>query len=181
MLSAFSNSFKIPELRQRILFTLGLIFICRIVTAVPSPGIDAAALQLVMEDVKRQAGAGGNFLSWIDLFSGGALSQCAVGALSIWPYISASIILQMMTAIVPALERMVREGEPGRQRLNQYTRYLTLVICVVHGIFLAVSLEHPEAFGFTRSVVLRPGPGFWLMTALTMTTGTMLLMWLGEQ
>lgn len=181
MITAFFNSFKIPELRDRILFTLGLVFICRIVTAVPSPGIDAAALQMVMDDIKRQAGAGGNFLSWIDLFSGGALSQCAVGALSIWPYISASIILQMMTAIIPALERMVREGEAGRQKFNQYTRYLTLGICVVQGIFLAVSLEHPEALGFTRPVVLRPGPGFWLLTALTMTTGTMLLMWLGEQ
>jgi len=179
MLSAFANSFKIPELRSRILFTLGLVFICRIVTSVPSPGVDARALQMVIADIENQVGGG--FLGWIDLFSGGALSKCAVGALSIWPYISASIILQLMTAIVPALERLAREGEAGRQKLTQYTRYLCLVICVVQGFFLAVSLENPQALGITREIVMDPGWGFRLMTVLTLTTGTMLLMWLGEQ
>ena len=109
MLSAFANSFKIPELRQRILFTFGLVFICRIVTSVPSPGVDAAALQAAIRNI--QTTAGGGFMGWIDLFSGGALSRCAVGALSIWPYISASIILQLMTAIVPALERLARANQ----------------------------------------------------------------------
>lgn len=180
MLSAFANSLKIPELRRRIFFTFGLVFICRIIASVPSPGVDAQVLGMVIDDVERQVGGG--FLSWIDLFSGGALGRCAVGALSIWPYISASIILQMMTAIIPALERLVREGESGRQKLTQYTRYLTLVICVAQGYVLAVNLENPSAaLGIDREIVLNPGWGFRLMTVLTMTTGTMLLMWLGEQ
>jgi len=179
MLSAFANSFKIPELRKRILFTLGMLFICRIVTSVPTPGVDAGALQRAIQDAQNQAG--GNFMGWIDLFSGGALSNCAVGALSIWPYISASIILQLMTAIIPALERLAREGESGRQKLTQYTRYLALVICVVQGMFLALSLENPGALGIPARLVQNPGWGFRLLTVLAMTTGTMLLMWLGEQ
>jgi len=181
MLSAFANSFKIPELRQRILFTLGLIFICRIVTSVPTPGVDAAALQDAIRNIQNTAGGG--FMGWIDLFSGGALSKCAVGALSIWPYISASIILQLMTAIVPALERLAREGDAGRQKLTQYTRYLALVICVVQSLFLAISLQNPGALGLGRGVVLVHNPGlpFILLTILAMTTGTMLIMWLGEQ
>ncbi len=181
MLSAFSNSLKIPELRSRILFTMGLLFICRIVTTVPSPGVDAVALQRAIQSI--QATAGGGFMGWVDLFSGGALSRCAVGALSIWPYISASIILQLMTAIIPALERLAREGDAGRQKLTQYTRYLTLVICGVQSLFLAISLENPGALGLGRDVVLvhHGGWGFRLLTVITMTTGTMLLMWLGEQ
>ena len=181
MLSAFSNVLKIPELRQRIFFTLGLIFICRIVACVPTPGVDAAALQQLVEEIQNRVEGG--FLGWIDLFSGGALQQCAVGALSIWPYISASIILQLMTAIVPALERLAREGESGRQKLTQYTRYLALAICVLQGLVLAIGLEKPGALGIGggQQIVINPGIGFKLMTVLTMTTGTMLLMWLGEQ
>ena len=179
MLSAFANSLKIPELRKRIFFTLGLIFICRLIAKVPTPGIDASALQQVIADVQAQAGGG--FLSWVDLFSGGALANATVGALSIWPYISASIILQLMTAIVPALEKLAREGETGRQKLSQYTRYFALVICVVQGLFLAKSLENPAALGITREIVHNPGIGFELMTILCLATGTMLLMWLGEQ
>ena len=179
MLSAFANTFKIPDLRARILFTLGVVFICRVIDIVPTPGVDAVALRLVIEDIER--GVGGGFLSWINLFSGGALGNCAVGALSIWPYISASIILQLMTAVIPALGRLVREGEAGRQKLNQYTRYFTLAICLVQGLFLSATLENPAALGISRPIVLHPGIGFRLMTVLTMTTGTMVLMWLGEQ
>ncbi len=180
MLSAFANTFRIPELRQRIFFTLWMVFICRVVSSVPSPGVDAAALQMVIE--QAQSKVGGGFLGWIDLFSGGALSNCAVGALSIWPYISASIIIQLMTAIIPGLERLAREGDVGRAKLNQYTRYLTLVICVIQGLFLARSMEQPGALGIgSAQIVANPGLGFQMMTILTMTTGTMLLMWLGEQ
>ncbi len=181
MLSAFSNTLKIPELRKRIFFTLGLIFICRLIAKVPTPGVDATALQAMMEEAARTS-TGGGFLLWVDLFSGGALSKCTVGALSIWPYISASIILQLMTAIVPALEKLAREGETGRQKLSQYTRYFALFICAIQALFLAKNLENPAALGIPGSVVLNPeGIGFELMTILTLTTGTMLLMWLGEQ
>jgi preprotein translocase subunit SecY len=178
-LSAFANCFKIPELRQRILFTLGLVFICRIIDCTPTPGVDAGELQRVIREVQSQAGGG--FLGWIDVFSGGALSNCAVGALAIWPYISASIILQLMTAIVPALGRIVREGDTGRQKINQYTRYLTVLICLVQGYFLAITLENPQALGLNAHIVHNPGIGFRLLTMVTMTTGTMLMMWLGEQ
>jgi len=179
MLSAFTNSFKIPELRKRILFTLGLIFICRLVATVPSPGVDAAALRQVIEEIESKVGGG--FLGWIDLFSGGALRNCAVGALGIMPYISASIILQLMTAIFPALERLAREGESGRQKLTQYTRYLTLAICVIQGSVLAMSLERPGSLGIDAVIVPNPGWSFRLLTLITLTTGTVLLMWLGEQ
>ena len=179
MLSAFSNTLKIPELRRRVFFTLGLIFITRLVASVPVPGVNANVLAQVIADIERQTAGG--FLSWIDLFSGGALRNCAVGALGIMPYISASIILQLMTAMVPALEKLAREGESGRQKLTQYTRYLTLVICVVQGLTLAINLENPGGLGITRDIVMNPGLGFRLMTILTLSAGTMLLMWLGEQ
>jgi len=113
------------------------------------------------------------------LFSGGAMRKGAVGALSIWPYISASIILQLMTAIIPALEKLAREGDTGRQKLTQYTRYLTLFICVIQGFFLAIALE--RGMGFGVELVHNPGFAFRILTVLTMTTGTMLMMWLGEQ
>lgn len=179
MLSAFANSFKIPELRRRILFTMGLIFICRLVATVPTPGVDAVALQRVVEDIESKVGGG--FLGWIDLFSGGALRNCAVGALGIMPYISASIILQLMTAIFPALERLAREGDTGRQKLSQYTRYLTIAICLIQGTVLAMSLERPGSLGIDAVIVPNPGWGFRLMTVLALTTGTVLLTWLGEQ
>jgi preprotein translocase subunit SecY len=179
MLSAFSNCLKIPELRTRILYTLGLVFICRVVESVPTPGVDAAALKAVIDRVHSQLGGG--FLGFVDLFSGGALANCAVGALGIMPYISASIILQLMTAIIPALERLVREGDSGRQKLTQYTRYLTLVICVIQGWVLAVTLENPAAFGVDVPLVHNPGFAFRMLTVVTQMAGTMLLMWLGEQ
>ncbi|MFO7870292.1 MAG: preprotein translocase subunit SecY [Kiritimatiellia bacterium] len=180
MLSAFSNSLKIPELRQKILFTLGLIFICRVIATVPTPGVDPVALQQVIREM--QSRVGGGFLVFVDLFSGGALARCAVGALGIMPYISASIILQLMTAVVPALERLAREGETGRQKLTQYTRYLTVVICIIQGMVFAMALENPQGtLGTERQIVISGGWGFRLMTILTMTTGTLLLMWLGEQ
>ncbi len=179
MLSAFTNSFRIPELRARILFTLGLIFICRLVANVPTPGVDAVALQQVIHDI--QSRVGGGFLGLIDMFSGGAMSNCAVGALGIMPYISASIILQLLTAIVPALGRLAREGDSGRQKITQYGRLLTVFLCLIQGYALARTLENPEVLGITRQIVTNPGWGFRLMTILTTTTGTMLIMWLGEQ
>ena len=179
MLSAFTNSFKIPELRARILFTLGLIFVCRIVANVPTPGVDAVALRQVIADIESRSGGG--FLGLIDMFSGGALRNCAIGALGIMPYISASIILQLLGAVVPALGRLAREGDSGRQKITQYSRYLTVFLCIIQGYFMAVTLEHPQALGINRQIVLNPGMGFRLLTVLTMTTGTLFIMWLGEQ
>jgi preprotein translocase subunit SecY len=179
MFSAFANSFKIPELRKRILFTGGIILLCRLIATVPTPGVNALALQQVMESMSQSAG--GSFLGWINLFSGGALAKCAVGALGIMPYISASIIIQLMTAVLPSLERLVQEGESGRMKITQYTRYLTLVICVVQALSLAVSLQNPGAFGINTTIVTNPGFGFIFLTIVAMTTGTMFMMWLGEQ
>jgi len=179
MLSAFANSLKIPELRQRILFTFGLVFITRIISSVPTPGVDALALQRVIEQIQNTVGGG--FLGLYNLFSGGALERCAVGALGIMPYISASIILQLLTAVVPQLERLAREGDAGRQKITQYTRYGTVLLCIVQGYAMAVALENPQALGLNATIVLFPGWGFRLLSVFTMTTATLLLMWLGEQ
>jgi len=180
MLSAFVNSFKIAELRERILFTLGLIFAVRITACVPVPGVNYRALAEVIADIQRQAGGG--FLGLYDLLTGGALDRFAVGALGIMPYISASIIIQLMTAVVPALERLAREGDAGRQRITQYTRYLTVALCVVQGGALAGAMLNPQTFGIERAIVHMDSKfGFMLLAILTMMTGTMLQMWLGEQ
>ena len=179
MLSAFSNSLKIPELRQRIFYTFGLIFVIRLIAAIPTPGVDAVALREFIAQIR--ASAGGGFLGLFDLFSGGALENCAVGALGIMPSISASIILQLLTAVIPSLERLAREGDAGRQKITQYGRYLTVFLCVVQGYAMAVALEHPESMGINRQIVMVPGLWFRMMSVITMTTGTLLLMWLGEQ
>ncbi len=179
MLSAFVNSFKIPELRQRILFSLGLIFICRIIANVPTPGVDASVIQNFISNM--QGNAGGTFAGLYNLFSGGALQRFAVGTLGIMPYISASIILQLLTAVVPALERLAREGDTGRQKITQYTRYLTVVLCVVQGYGISEMMLHPEAIGLQGQVVIISPIAFRLISIMALTTGTMLLMWLGEQ
>ena len=182
MLSAFVNSFKVEELRKRILFTLGVVFLCRVVNVVPTPGVDATELQNLIQHISNQVGGG--LLGLVDLFSGGAMSNCAVGALGIMPYISASIILQLLTAVVPTLERLAREGDVGRQKITQYTRYLTVLICMIQGYFMALALLNPAAL-FGRNigsiVTMDSQFGFCLLTVITMTTGTVVLMWLGEQ
>ena len=162
------------------MFTLGLLFAVRITACIPVPGVDYNALREVIAEVQRQAGGG--FLGLYDLFTGGAMDRVAVGALGIMPYISASIILQLMTAVVPALERMVREGEAGRQKFIQYTRYLTVLLCVVQGGALAGALLNPAALGIHREIVhMESRTGFVMLAVLTMMTGTMIQMWLGEQ
>lgn len=182
MLSAFINSFKVEELRKRILFTFGIVFLCRLVSVVPTPGVDATELQNLIQHISSQVGGG--LLGLVDLFSGGAMSNCAIGALGIMPYISASIILQLMTAVVPTLERLAREGDVGRQKITQYTRYLTVAICLIQGYFMAVALQNPSAlFGRNIGSIVNMDSvfGFRLLTVLTMTTGTVVMMWLGEQ
>lgn len=183
MLSAFSNTFKIKELRQRILFTFGLLFICRLISIIPTPGIDATALRAFMDSMAQKAGGG--MFGLYDLFSGGALRNGAVGFLGIMPYISASIIFQLMTAVIPALGRLAKEGDAGRAKLTQYQRYATVGLCLVQSFAMANALLHPERLGISGgaqfvSSAITP-LGFIALTMITMTTGTLMLMWLGEQ
>ncbi|MDD3275493.1 MAG: preprotein translocase subunit SecY [Kiritimatiellales bacterium] len=177
MLSAFVNSFKIQELRQRILFTLGVIFLCRLLSNIPIAGVDFG---MITNYIKSSANSGTGFLDMFNLFSGGAVQNCAIGALGIMPYISASIIIQLMTAVVPALEKLAREGESGRAKITQYTRYLTVALCAFQGFLIARALESGQLY-FPAEVVQIPGLGFELLTAMTLVTGTLLMMWLGEQ
>lgn len=184
MLSAFTNSLKIPELRQRIFFTVALIFLCRLIAVIPTPGVDAATLRAIVD--RMVAGTGNiGFMGMLDLFSGGALTQAAIGALGIMPSISASIILQLLTAVVPSLEKLAREGDAGRQKIIQYGRYLTVALCLVQGYAMASLLLNPGAMGLQvmdgEVIVSMARWPFILLTILTMTTGTMMLMWLGEQ
>ena len=183
MLAAFANTFRIADLRKRILFTVGLVFICRLVSMVPTPGVNWHALAEVVNRMRENSGGGG-LMGWFDVFSGGAMTHCSVGFLSIWPYISATIVIQLMTAVIPALERLSREGETGRAKINQYARYLTLIICVFQAYMLAVALEKPAAFGMGQIQIVDPsfcGLPFRLLTVLTMTTSTMFIVWLGDQ
>src|SRR5512147_911636 len=129
MFSAFVNTFKIKELRNKILIVLGLVAIARLACNLPCPGVDPQALKLYF-DKYDQASASGMFMGMFDLFTGGALHSFAVATLGIMPYISASIIMQLLTPVIPSLEKMVREGDVGRQKINQYTRYLTVLICI---------------------------------------------------
>jgi preprotein translocase subunit SecY len=177
MISAFINSFKIQELRQRILFTLGVIFLCRLISSIPMAGVD---FSMISNYLQESAGQGVGFLDLFNLFSGGAVENCAIGALGIMPYISASIIIQLMTAVVPALEKLAREGEAGRAKITQYTRYLTVGLCAFQAFLIARALESGHLY-FPAEVVRIPGLGFQLLTVMTLVTGTLLMMWLGEQ
>lgn len=174
MFSAFRNIFHIPDLRKRVIFTLGIIIVYRLGTIVPTPGVDGHALS---EFLRSRAGT---LFGLIDLFSGGALNQMSVFALGIMPYISASIILQLLTAVVPALEKLAKEGEAGRKKINQYTRYSTVLLSIIQSSGISAWLANPENF---QGTVIVPNPGwqFRLMTILTLTTGTIFIMWLGEQ
>jgi preprotein translocase subunit SecY len=190
MISAFTNIFKIPELRQRVLFTLAMIVIVRAGSAITTPGVNAEILREWFRNVADAQSAGG-VASLFNLFSGGALAHCAIFSLGIMPYISASIMLQLLTAVVPQLGKLARE-DGGRRKIMQYTRYSTIALCVFQGFLLAKSFENPQANPFLPGImdtinrlgmdlVPEPGLGFQLMTVITMTAGTMFLMWLGDQ
>jgi preprotein translocase subunit SecY len=172
--SGFQSIFKIPELKKRILYTLGLLLVYRIGVHVPTPGIDAVALASFFERAQ------GTLLGLFDMFSGGALERLSVFALGIMPYISASIILQLLTVVVPHLERLSKEGQAGRKKITQYTRYGTVVLSIIQGFGISVGLETMAAPG-GAAVVITPGWGFRLMTVMTLTAGTAFIMWLGEQ
>jgi preprotein translocase subunit SecY len=172
--SGFQSIFKIPELKKRILYTLGLLLVYRIGVHVPTPGIDAVALASFFERAQ------GTLLGLFDMFSGGALERLSVFALGIMPYISASIILQLLTVVIPHLERLSKEGQAGRKKITQYTRYGTVVLSIIQGFGISIGLETMAAPG-GASVVISPGWGFRLMTVMTLTAGTAFIMWLGEQ
>jgi len=174
MYSGFQNLPRIPELRRRLGFTLMILAVYRLAVAVPTPGIDGEALGEYFQ------AASASVFDMVNLFSGGALERFSVCALGIMPYISSSIILQLMTMVVPALERLSKEGEQGRRRITQYTRYGTVLLAFVQGFFISLGLEQIQ--GPTgASVVYEAGWSFRLMTMLTLTSGTVFLMWLGEQ
>jgi preprotein translocase subunit SecY len=167
---AITNVFRIPDLRRRILFTLGLLAVYRLGGHIPTPGIDANKLADFF--ARNQ----GSLFGFIDLFSGGMFRRLTIFALGIMPYITSSIILQLLTVVVPTLEKLQKEGELGRRKITQWTRYLTVILALVQSFGIAVTLEKSEG-GF----VLNPGVGFVLMTMLSLTTGTAFIMWLGEQ
>ena len=159
----FGNIFKIPELKKRIIFTLALLIVYRVGVHVPVPGIDSVALAEIFERAK------GTILGIFNMFSGGALERLSVFALGIMPYISASIILQLMTVVIPHLEQLKKEGEQGRKKITQYTRYGTIVICVIQSSGIGLWLQAQSAPG-GLPIVPNGGLGFILMTVLTLTT-----------
>jgi len=174
VIGGFQNISKIPELKKRIFFTLMMLAVYRVGCHIPTPGIDGAALAAFFG--ARQ----GTLFGLFDMFSGGALSQMSVMALGIMPYISASIILQLMTVVVPHLEKLKKEGEQGRKKITQYTRYGTVILSIIQGFGIAIGLENMASPGGAM-VVPVGGMGFRLMTVITLTAGTAFLMWLGEQ
>lgn len=174
MLGGFKNIQKIPELQKRIFFTFLLLAVYRIGVHVPTPEIDTAALAAFFEQAR------GSLLGLFDMFAGGALSNLSVFALGIMPYISASIILQLLTVAVPHLEKLSKEGEVGRRKITQYTRYGTVLLSIIQGFGIAVGLEN-MAGPTGVSIVIDPGWSFRLMTVITLTAGTSFIMWLGEQ
>ncbi|MGD9046001.1 MAG: preprotein translocase subunit SecY, partial [Desulfobacterales bacterium] len=170
----FQNVFKIPELKKRIFFTLALLVVYRMGVHVPVPGIDASALASFF------ARAEGTIFGIFNMFSGGAFERLSVFALGIMPYISASIILQLLTVVIPHLEQLKKEGEQGRKKITQYTRYGTVVLSIIQGFGISVGLESMSSPG-GAPVVMEPGWAFRLMTVITLTAGTAFIMWLGEQ
>ncbi|MDI6606255.1 MAG: preprotein translocase subunit SecY [Candidatus Omnitrophota bacterium] len=178
MLSALLNSFKIPDLKKRLIITGALIAIYRVGCYVPTPGINAAALAEFFTRIAKTQG--GTIFGIINMFSGGAMERLTIFALGIMPYISSSIIMQLLTAVIPALEKLAKEGKVGYEKINQYTRYGTVALAVIQSFFIALWLENPARFEGLR-IVMNPGWGFRLVTVLTLTTGTIFIMWLGEQ
>ena len=171
MIGALQNVFNVPDLRRRVLYMLGLLAVYRIGAFIPTPGVDFAALEQFFAENQ------GTVFGFFDMFSGGNLSRLTIFALGIMPYITASIILQLLTVVWPYLEKLSKEGELGRRKITTYTRYLTIVLSAVQSGGIAFGLQSSVDVQFVRS----PGVGFVLMTMLTLTTGTAFIMWLGEQ
>ena len=171
------NIFKVPELRRRILFTLAILVIYRIGAHIPIPGINVDALKAYFDQAAKSQGGG--LLDFFDLFAGGALKRFTIFALGIMPYISASIIMQLLTVVIPAIERLSKEGPEGQKKINQYTRYGTVILCAIQSLGLTVwmkSMTSPKG----AVVPADAGIGFVIIAVVAITTGTMVLMWLGE-
>ena len=184
MWRAFLNILKVKELRNRLLFTALIIVLVRVASNIPCPGVDPAALERFIKEVTNASGSNGGFMALIDLFSGGALAHFALGALGIMPYISASIILQLMIPVIPQLEKMQREGETGRQKITQYTRYLTIIVCLIQGTMVALAMVNPSKLGLpnpSEPLYLGSVGVFVPVTVLVITCTTMVFTWLGEQ
>jgi preprotein translocase subunit SecY len=173
-MSGLASAANIPELRKRVLFTLFMLFVYRMGVQIPTPGINGEALAAFFQQ------NAGTLFGMFNMFSGGALSNFSIFALGIMPYISASIIIQLLTVVIPQLEALSKEGEAGRRKITQYTRYSTVALSIIQGFFIASGLEGMSGPGGT-AIVLVPGIEFKLMTVLTLTTGTAFIMWLGEQ
>ena len=175
MLEGIQNVFGIPDLRKRVLFTLAILGVYRVGSVIPTPGVNTEALAILAEQ------AAGTMFGLYNMFSGNNLAQVTIFALGIMPYISASIILQLLTVVWPYLERLSKEGELGRRKITQYTRYGTILLCVVQAMAIALFLERQTNIAGGLPLVYSPGWAFRLMVVLTLTTGTAFIMWLGEQ
>jgi len=175
----FANCFRIEELRRKILFTIAIIAVYRIGCYVPTPGINGAALNEFFQRMNTNTG-GGNVFGIMNMFSGGALGKMTIFSLGVMPYISSSIIMQLLTAVIPSLEKLSKEGQAGYKKINQFTRYGTVGLGAIQSFFIALWLESPSTFGGLQ-IVNDPGWGFRLTTMVTLTTGTLFLMWLGER
>src|SRR5687768_102196 len=174
-MESVKNLFAVPDLRNRVLFTLGLLAVYRVGSHIPTPGVNTEALAILARQLQN------TMFGMYDMFSGGNLSRVTIFALGIMPYISASIILQLLTVVWPYLEKLSKEGELGRRKITQYTRYGTIVLSVVQALGIAIFLERQTQIVGGLPLVYNAGWGFRLMTVLTLTTGTAFVMWLGEQ
>ena len=170
LLEAFTNVFRVPDLRKRLLFALALLAVYRLGGHIPTPGIDTNKLEQFFQQNQ------GTLFGYLDVFSGGSFRRLTIFALGIMPYITSSIILQLLTVVVPTLEKLQKEGELGRRKITQWTRYLTVILAVIQSFGIAMALQ-----GAQQGFVTNPGVGFVLMTVLSLTTGTAFIMWLGEQ
>ncbi|MDE0910555.1 MAG: preprotein translocase subunit SecY [Myxococcota bacterium] len=172
MIGGIQNIARIPELRARIFFTFGMLAVYRVGCAVVTPGINTNVIRDFFEQMS------GTAFGMFNLFSGGALQQMSIFSLGIMPYISATIIFQLLTVVIPQLEQLKKEGEQGQKKINQWSRYATIVLALFQGMLIATALENGQ---FGQGAVMNPGWGFRLMTMITLTTGTAFIMWLGEQ
>ena len=175
MLDTLKNLFAVADLRNRVLFTLGMLAVYRVGNHIPTPGVNSEALRILAEQAQN------TLFGMYDMFTGGSLSRVTIFALGVMPYISSSIILQLLTVVWPYLERLSKEGELGRRKITQYTRYLTLVLAIVQSLGIAIYLERQTEIAGGLPLVYEPGWGFRFGCVLTLTTGTMFIMWLGEQ